>query len=820
MATLLFVNDYNNYFNKTVKMDTLSSVQSSYTCVTKTNRDFNPGDYVTTELIENWNESWEPNYVFVLNDAGTEITSSWFIKSFDRTRRRQYHAELKRDSIRDHYENVINAPMVVNRAMLDENNPLLFNSEGFDFNQIKTREILLQDEYRSRWIYLYMAKNAADKSNVAVAYNPYAHSSDRAVNDISDSIFDGEEHNSYSLRRDTAVEIYAKYRFKQGWRTDNYQTNNGQFKKRLNGNYSAYGSSSSWNLIISAGTLQSASDSYIYGIERFMKDKVIINNALNNALITDYHAYVGPNNYMSAEEEEFLNNATGKTIYEQSTGKYYIVKSVTKKNYSHEIRNSTSYRFCSVLTDQLSSYFYDGTTPDEDTYNAELEYTTYKVKLEELETLNFTVSVTPSTKATTDDSECNIIAIPLEGFRVQTGPEDPDTGVYPYVDIDGSEDVNLAIARSIAREYGSSVVYDMQILPYGPFPNSWSHSGELDVSSMDSKLYNYVSYQPASGRMYAGYIFYLPTSNLTFDIGQTVEINNYTDNAAINKKISNECDMYRLCSPNYNGMFEFSVAKNDGVSKFNVDMTLRPYNPYIHINPDFKGLYGQDFNDSRGLILGGDFSLPITGDAFVNYELQNKNYQLAFDRQIAHMDRENKIARRETIASTIAGALQGGATGAAGGSIIGSMIGTAGGPIGAGVGLAAGLGTSAIGGALDYSNLKKRQVENKDYAIDMFEYNLGNIKALPYSLSKVNPLTYNNKKFPFVEVYEATEAEKNILLNKITYQSMNVNAIGTIADYKQNEPTFISGNIIRIEGGLDNHISEDIYNEIAKGVYI
>lgn len=810
MATLLFVNDYNNYFNKTVKMDTLASVQSIYTCVTKTNRDFNPGDYVTTELIENWSESWEPNYLFVLNDAGTEIVSSWYIKSFDRTRAKQYHAELKRDSIRDHYENVINAPMIVNRAMLDENNPLLFNSEGFDFNQIKTREILLQDEYRSRWIYLYMAKNAADKSNIAVSYNPYAHSRDYTVNNISDSIFDGTEHNSYSLRDSTAVEIYAKY-----WcEYDGFEDY--QYKKTFNDYSALLSTSGSYNLKIKFPGW----NYYPSTITSNMKNAVKMNETLRTALTTDYHSYLGSGNYMSLQEEDFLNNAVGKTVYEQSTGKYYTVTSVTRENHSHEIKNSLAYNFCTALTNQLSSYFYDGTTPNNNTYNAELEYTTYKVKVEDLGNLNFTVSVTPSTKATTDDSECNIIAIPLEGFRVQTGAEDPDTGYYPYTDINGYDDVNLAIARSIAREYTNSVVYDMQILPYSPFPNSWSHGGELDVSSMDSKLYQSVTYQPSSGRTYSGYIFYLPTSNLTFDINQTININNFTNNAAINKKISNECDMYRLCSPNYNGMFEFSVAKNNGVSKFNVDMTLRPYNPYIHINPNFKGLYGQDFNDSRGLVLGGDFSLPITGDAFENYELQNKNYQLVFDREIKHMDRENKIARREAIASTVAGTLQGGTSGASAGGITGSMIGAAGGPIGLGIGAAIGLGSSAIGGAADYNNLKKRQVENRDYAIDMFEYNLGNIKALPYSLSKVNPLTYNNKKFPFVEVYEATEAEKNILLNKITYQSMNVNAIGTIADYKQSEPTFISGNIIRIDGGLDNHISEDIYNEIAKGVYI
>ena len=50
----------------------------------------------------------------------------------------------------DFYDVITNSPCIINRAMLDENNPLIYNSEGFDFNQIKTNEILLQDDFRSR----------------------------------------------------------------------------------------------------------------------------------------------------------------------------------------------------------------------------------------------------------------------------------------------------------------------------------------------------------------------------------------------------------------------------------------------------------------------------------------------------------------------------------------------------------------------------------------------------------------------------------------------------------------------------------------------
>ena len=52
----------------------------------------------------------------------------------------------------------------------------------------------------------------------------------------------------------------------------------------------------------------------------------------------------------------------------------------------------------------------------------------------------------------------------------------------------------------------------------------------------------------------------------------------------------------------------------------------QPYQPYIHLNPNFGSLYGEDFNDARGLILGGDFSIATLSNEWKNYETQNKNY--------------------------------------------------------------------------------------------------------------------------------------------------------------------------------------------------
>ena len=82
---------------------------------------------------------------------------------------------------------------------------------------------------------------------------------------------------------------------------------------------------------------------------------------------------------------------------------------------------------------------------------------------------------------------------------------------------------------------------------------------------------------------------------------------------SLSRKLANECDLLRLVSQNYSAIFEFSAAKSGGVDGFLADCTYKPWSPYIHIMPKLKGLYGDNFvsiDDARGLICGGDMSLP------------------------------------------------------------------------------------------------------------------------------------------------------------------------------------------------------------------
>ena len=236
--------------------------------------------------------------------------------------------------------------------------------------------------------------------------------------------------------------------------------------------------------------------------------------------------------------------------------------------------------------------------------------------------------------------------------------------------------------------------------------------------------------------------------------------------------------------------------------------------PYIHINPNFGRLYGQDFDDARGLICQGDFSLPQTSEAWNTYELQNKNYQTQFNRQIDNMEVMHKYDMTELGVKGITGAFTGAVSGATAGAVMGGGIGgaIAGGILGAGASLA--------GSIADQKLAQGRYKETLDYTQDLFDLQLDNIKALPSSLTNVGAMTYNNKLFPVLEFYTCTDEEKEAITLKLYYNGMTVDTIGNIGDYILAEPSYIKGKIIRLNINEDNHLVEHITEEINKGVFI
>lgn len=315
----------------------------------------------------------------------------------------------------------------------------------------------------------------------------------------------------------------------------------------------------------------------------------------------------------------------------------------------------------------------------------------------------------PANRIQACDTPMDIFAIPYsDSFKIYTSV-DAETGEPdPTSLITLSKQVALQAAISLAQ--AGNNVYDIQILPYFPNPamvsqltftndsqyddeglignNTWLNTGLFTEDTHFNYFYN-------SNNTKIGVIFWSRTSTFTTDINAQLTL---PDQSPLTLKVSNECELYRLTSPNYAGSFEFSLAKSGGrIDKFNADCTYKPYSPYIHVTPDLAGLYGANFSsidDARGLICGGDFSITKIVNQWEQYELQNKNYQNIFDRQMQNMDVNNKIAQEQLDYKNFMGALTGGLGGAVGGAMTGAKVG---GGYGAIAGAIAGAYTGSVG---------------------------------------------------------------------------------------------------------------------------
>ena len=130
--------------------------------------------------------------------------------------------------------------------------------------------------------------------------------------------------------------------------------------------------------------------------------------------------------------------------------------------------------------------------------------------------------------------------------------------------------------------------------------------------------------------------------------------------------------------------------------------------------------------------------------------------------------------------------------------------------------------SAGVGGLLDIKNLEKRQLEQRNFAIDNYNLQLGTVRALPNSITKTSALTFNNKLFLFYEVYECSEEEKQAYYSKIKYNGMTVGKIDQLQNYiSTDNSNYFRAKLIRLlDISEDNHYVETINEELMKGVFI
>lgn len=795
----LYLLHYNNYYNRKVKKENNLEDYLQYLIDQPLeNINFVPGDYINTTQIINWYGE-HPDYLIAV-DENNEINSRWFVISTERIRNGQLQLTLRRDLVVDYYDNITNSPCFIEKAILPSNNNLIFNNENMSFNQIKTSETLLKDESECPWIVIYAASK--DASGAPTLY--------------SDTFGD-------------TFPVSQIYNSVDDWNnSDIMKVANGELITKGIDNISILFPTRSWN--VSSGSKYYKHTIFEYSA---ITTDVTFTEPSSNYLQTDK----SNNGIVSAFQSNWQSIKEGMTTMIDG---YSEINFDNLSKYNNQfvavIQSDGSYKYYKIQIGYTSVSVSDVTAVGtlKQTYD-NIMSTLGTVSggttrpLSNYTYLKRTVSIQDVTSSTNTykfnitNNRYHLIDAPYDMFVMPFSDKliIKNSSKSGFTTITSNKDLNLKVARALIEKYaGAGQVYDAQIVPYCPLASTViSKSGNnitMDLLNSSDLMYTPITLQNASN--VKGYILHATLSSFTrtLNLSNPISIKNY--------KIESECDMYRICSPNYNGIFEFNAAKNDGISSINISCTYKPYTPYIKVYPDFKRLYGNDYNDARGLICGGDFSLPMTTSAWSTYELQNKNYQNSFTRQIENMEINNAVQKEQDIWNIATGTI----SGITGGSLSGSML-SGGNPIGAGIGAVVGGVSSLAGGIRDYQLNETLRKESIDYTKDQFGYQLGNIKALPMSLSKTTAYNIDNKYFPFLEYYTCSDEEKKALANKIAYNGMTVMTIGKIEDYINNtwnygdisSQGYIKGKIIKIENiDEDYHIINAIADEINKGVFI
>lgn len=811
---------------------------------------FVPNDGVNAEhVVGTYDYDGTGDYLLVV-DAPNKVVQRWFIIDSVRNRQGQYTLTLRRDLIADYYNIITQSPMFIEKATLGDGDPLIYNTENMTFNQIKQSETLLKDETNSAWIVGYMSSKPnvdgeGNEQNIVskIQYHlpvdaAYASKENYPFYSYSNLISSNSRQPLVANPTNRKVCIYTQVNYYQYEQVSGVKYAFNEDGEQDTGILGGVGTSRT----IPYAWLDVNRNEY-YQAPSVGGDMI----RLNSLASSDSFMPSGVINYflrgykgkyanifnlfdqtLGSFDAQAILAENGKKIYFQDTNEYYTVNVRLSNSSWQEIKPSYNSALWLALKDGYDNtkaeyakdpYYsfeptwadYTGITAAPNSYSFSINFTAqeYTITLKKVPepTLTYEIQI-DNDRWHLNDAPYDMFCIPYsDDLLINNG------GSYFCT---ANKELAFQTALALSRDYmGAGYIYDVQLLPYCPIRECIQVDGTFDIQAANHyEIKSYKEDKSYDTGTVVGTLLFGTRSNFTLDISSPIALEN--------KKIQANCDLYRLCSPNYSGLFEFNVAKNDGVEFFNVDCTYKPYNPYIHLNPNFKNMYGYDANDMRGLVCGGDFSLANITDSWRTYELNNKNYQNIFDRNIQSMELRNNIQDNRDVFNAITGTIVGGAAGA--------LTGAKGGAPGAVTGGIIGTAASLAGGIADVSTSRTLRKDALDLTKDLFGYQLGNIQALPYSLAKTSAFTANNKLWPFVEYYSCTVTEKLALANKVAYNGMTVMRIGTMDEFIGNTwsyqdivaKNYIKGQLIRFndDSGEDYHVVNSIADELYKGVYI
>ena len=817
MPSKIYLFNYNNYYNRKVKILTESELSTNI--FTQANINFNKADGINTSQVINYPATEKnPDYAVITDiiNGVEKITSRWYVLEASWQRLNQYVLTLQRDVMADYWSYISTCTAHIYKGWVANTSPLIFNSEGTSLNKIKIGEILLRDKSHTPWIVGYVGEKAFTDTPFTV----------ETVSVTDATIF-----------KNSLDELYAEF-------PRTYTSKQPVLGSGSNGFYYEFfvkciDKDNPSNIQMFKVTLGSAGFKIDYATEVDINKGIFIINQYNLSefatAVSRLARFLAPR--MSSTDEfgiyyDFDNNIDDASYAAEQNAKnnagktakvgvdfytlYYsnYETSTTSQNYI-ESDNRAEMMWLRDNLDQaqqngLGTSNWNGTTVKDarvvtivnDTYNWYGQWN----KIES----NYITEEIGKGVVQCEDAPYYMFCIPYNpiDFRYKTTASDITSDVT----------VSRNIATQLIKQFGANL-YDIQLLPYFPtqeiLPNVAADDiGWLKLNEINKSFYTLIKKKGAAENAPpVSFIYWAPRTSFSFEINQEFA-------ASDDIKVQNETESARLCSPNYASYFDFSVAKNRGVKKFLVDCNYKPGIPYIHVVPKFNktGIYGaSNYNDARGLICSGDFSMTQVQDSYINYLLNNKNYEAIFGRQLQSLDLQQKVAKTQDWFNLIGGTIGAGGAGAASGAL---AFGGLGAGIVGGISAAASLG----GGIVDLVNNQKLRADARDSTVTIHNLQIGNIQAMPDTLTKVGAQNQNNKLYPFIEIYKCTQTELEAFENQIKYSGMTVGVTDTLNKYYNADPdastNFIQADVIRLEIPDDNHVIAMIADELRKGVYV
>ena len=589
---------YNNYFNRIIKKEetvaAYMNADANYRVASNVN--FNQGDGLSTSLVLGLGpngtifdgEEFDYLVAYEIVDNVSVIRGRWFILEQDRKRGGQYELTLKRDVIADNYINVVDSPIFLEKGYInDVNDPLLYNSESMNLNQIKQLEIPLKDETQSGWVVGYIPSDAFSK--VEPAYDRVEKkvtipmSADITVNGLSSwNYWDYCSSNpNYKFMADTSgkrkvtVKIRSERKYADSGRsvrcdmvtadytfypnsTDagTYTQVNSGYIKTASGTlnypqwYQDYGPVTFWQ-----GTLSSSICGKIF-------DPVRNNSAFNSALNTILGTGI------SIGDTSALRRLQDKIILDSSTNTYYRISIISTSEGSPMTITSAVSGGQDALTALKNAMYYPngagGSLQGEyATFKASNSSTSYAIQL-----TNVGVSLyvdLNSDRAHLNDAPYDMFCIPFsDTLKLK----------YNSTEFTCSKNVALSMATEIAKDLGSKTVYDVQLLPYCPnrtlIVKSDSPSTVLDLTGVKYDLIKEsVTNNPKSAVIWCTEsTFQVPISaesnvvefTPTNDVPSKVSTESYY--AMMNEYISSINYRMAISATNQNGILVYKVDKH------------------------------------------------------------------------------------------------------------------------------------------------------------------------------------------------------------------------------------------------------------------